>query len=116
MKERTIIYNSFNDMIIWSTWSDGCEVICVHGDHVYYYVPNKLPDMILLTQLMEKMNISEDGRNGIRNTIMELYDDWKAVNKYKPTCKTYTWTISGPVNISRFIEPCENEITCEDDV
>ena len=76
MKERTIIYNSFNDMIIWSTWSNGCEIICIHGDKVYYYVPNKLPDMILLTQLMERMKLGENDRNNIRNVVMDLYDEF----------------------------------------
>lgn len=106
MKKREIIFDNHDEnFIIWSTNDDVAEIIAVYGDRVFYYVPNKILDMVLFTQLMEKMNISEDGRNGIRNTIMELYDTWKAANKYKPTCKTYTWTISGPVSI-----------TCEEDV
>ena len=105
MKERTFLYDDGdNNFIIWSTNDDVAEIIAVYDDRVFYYLPNKILDIVLFTQLMEKMNISEDGRNGIRNTIMEFYDEWKAANKYKPTCKTYTWTISGPVNI-----------TCEDD-
>ena len=81
MKTREIIYDDGENFIIWSESDKAVELICVYGDHVYYYVPNKLPDMILLTQLMEKMNISEDGRNGIRNTIMEMYDEFKLKSK-----------------------------------
>lgn len=83
MKEREIIYNSFDDMIIWSTWSDGCEVICIHGDHVFYYCPGQLLDMVLFTDLLKRMNIGSNDRDNIRNYVGELYDEWKATIKYK---------------------------------
>ena len=80
MKERTFLYDDGENFIIWSTDDKNAELICVHGDYVYYYVPNKLPDMILLTQLMERMNLGENDRNNIRNVILDLYDSWRMNN------------------------------------
>ena len=77
MKMREIIYDDGENFIIWSECDEGVELICVHGDKVFYYTPNKLPDMILFTELMKRLNIGENDRNGIRNYIMELYDRWR---------------------------------------
>lgn len=95
MKERTFLYDDGENFIIWSTDDKSAELICVKGDRVFYYVPNRLLDMVLFTQLMEKMNFGENDQNNIRNVVMEKYDEWKAANKYKPTCKTYTFEITG---------------------
>ena len=82
MKKRLFLFDDGEQFIIWSEHENGVELICVKGDTVYYYVPNKLPDMILFTQLMERMHISENDRNNIRNIVIEMYDDWKkSLNK-----------------------------------
>ena len=80
MKERTFLYDDGESFIIWSESDKAVELICVYGDHVYYYLPNKLPDMILLTQLMERMKLGENDRNNIRNVILDLYDSWRINN------------------------------------
>ena len=78
MKERTIIFdNHDDDFIIWSTDDKSAELICVKGDRVFYYVPNRLLDMVLFTQLMEKMNLGKNDQDNIRNVVMDLYDTFK---------------------------------------
>lgn len=79
MKTREIIYdNQDENFIIWSTDDKIAELICVKGDRVFYYVPNKLLDMVLFTKLMEKMKLGENDQNNIRNVVLDLYDAWKA--------------------------------------
>ena len=96
MKERTIIFDNHDeDFIIWSTDDKNAELICVRGDRVFYYLPNKILDMLLFTKLMESMNLGKNDRDNIRNVVMEKYDEWKAANKYKPTTRTYTFEITG---------------------
>ena len=81
MKERQFLFDNGESFIIWSESDKAVELICVHGDHVYYYVPNKLPDMLLLSDLMTRMNIAENDQNNIRNYIFEMYDDFKLSHK-----------------------------------
>lgn len=95
MKKREILFDNEEDFIIWSTDDKTAELICVKGDRVFYYVPNKILDMILFTQLMEKMKLGENDRTNIRNAVMDLYDNWKAANKYKPVTRSYTFEITG---------------------
>lgn len=77
MKKREFLYDDGENFIIWSEDDRSVELICVKGDRVYYYVPNRLLDMLLFTQLMERMNLAEVDQNNIRNIVMERYDAWK---------------------------------------
>lgn len=77
MKKREFLYDNGEDFIIWSEDDRSVELICVKGDRVYYYVPNRLLDMLLFTQLMERLNLGENDQNNIRNIVMDLYDTWR---------------------------------------
>lgn len=78
MKTREMLFDDGENFIIWSTDDKNAELICVKGDRVFYYLPNKLLDMVLFTQLMEKMNLGKNDQDNIRNVVMDLYDSWKA--------------------------------------
>lgn len=78
MKKREMLFDNGEDFIIWSTDDKIAELICVKGDRVFYYLPNRLLDMVLFTQLMQKMNLGENDQNNIRNVVLDLYDAWKA--------------------------------------
>lgn len=81
MKKREIIYDNHDeDFIIWSTDDRNAELICIKGDRVFYYCPGQLLDMVLFTQLMQKMNLGENDQNNIRNVVLDLYDSWRINN------------------------------------
>ena len=81
MKDRKVIYDDQENFIIWNEWEDGVEIIVIYGDKALYYQPGQLLDMVLFTQILEKLNLGEYDRNNIRNIIFDLYDSWKGVNK-----------------------------------
>ena len=77
MRTLERIYSDDENFIVISECKTGIELVCVYGDKVFYYVPNRLLDMVLFSKLMERMNISEDEQNEIRNTVGDKFDSWK---------------------------------------
>ena len=76
MRLTETIYSSEHDMIIFQ---DG-EIIVVFDDTVTWLQANSLKDMLILHLYMEKMNLSENDREGITTYILDLYDKYKAKN------------------------------------
>lgn len=51
------------------------QVIIVHGDRVNYFKPNRLIDMIIMHDVMERMKLNEQDREAITTCILDIYDE-----------------------------------------
>ena len=57
------------------------QVIIVHGDRVNYFKPNRLIDMIIMHDVMERMHLNERDREAITTCIHDIYDEERGKNK-----------------------------------
>ena len=57
------------------------QVIIVHGDRVNYFKPNKLIDMIIMHDVMERMHLNEMDREAITTCILDIYDEERGKTK-----------------------------------
>ena len=77
MIRRHFIYDNGEDFIMYHKG----QVIIVHGDRVNYFKPNRLIDMIIMHEVMERMNLNEQDREAITTCILDIYDEERGKNK-----------------------------------
>lgn len=77
MIRRHFIYDNGEDFIMYHKG----QVIIVHGDRVNYFKPNRLIDLIIMHEVMERMNLNEQDREAITTCILDIYDEESGKNK-----------------------------------